>query len=66
MKQTDVGGREGCNFEVITFDYIHFFKKKYFKNVTIMCSRKYDFNVPYLLCPKPLIITGVTWLYFLY
>ena len=23
MKQTDVGGAEGSNFEVITFDYIY-------------------------------------------
>ena len=23
MKQTDVGGAEGCNLEVITFDYIY-------------------------------------------
>ena len=37
-EKTDVG--EGCNFEIITFDYIYpFFKKKtYFK----MCSTKYD------------------------
>ena len=26
-----------------------------------MCSTKYDFNISDLLCPKPLIITGVTW-----
>ena len=26
-----------------------------------MCSTKYDFDVPDLLCPKPLIITAVTW-----
>ena len=25
-----------------------------------MCSTEYDFNIPDLLCPKPLIITGVT------
>ena len=25
-----------------------------------MCSTKYDFNISDLLCPKPLIITGVT------
>ena len=29
MKQTDVGGAEGCNFEEITFAYIYpFFLKK--------------------------------------
>ena len=52
----------GCNFKVITFDYIymHFFKKTYFKNVSKMCSTKYDFNIPDLLCLKPLIITWVT------
>ena len=27
-----------------------------------MCSTKDDFNIPELLCPKPLIITGVTWI----
>ena len=60
MKQTDMG--EGCNFEVITFDYIYpFFLKTYFKNVSKMCSTKYDFNIPDLF-PKPLIIIGVTWL----
>ena len=54
--------RGGYNFEVITFDYIYtFFKKKtYFKNLSKMCSTKYDFNIPDLLCPQPLIITGVT------
>ena len=51
MKQTDVGM---CNFEVITFEYIHFLKT-YFKNVSKMCSTGYDFNIPDLLCPKPLI-----------
>ena len=25
-------------------------------------QQRYDFNIPDLLCPKPLIITGVTWL----
>ena len=25
-----------------------------------MCSTKYDFKISDLLCPKPLIITGVT------
>ena len=61
MKQTDVG--EGCNLEVITFDYIYpciFFEKKYFKNVSKMCLTKYDFSIPDLQCPKPLIITGGT------
>ena len=30
IKQTDVGGAEGCNFEVITFNYIYpFFLKTY-------------------------------------
>ena len=54
MKQ-DVG--EGCNFEVATFDYIYpLFKKTYLKNDSKMCSTKYDFNIPYLQCPKPLII----------
>ena len=54
---------EGCNFEIITFDYIYpFFKKIYFKNVSKLYSTKYDFNISDLLCPKPLIITGVTWL----
>ena len=28
-----------------------------------MCSTKYDFNISDLLCPKPLIITGVTGLF---
>ena len=28
-----------------------------------MCSTKYDFNIPDLLCPKPLTITGVTGLF---
>ena len=52
---------EGCNFEINTFDYIYpFFKKTYFKNVSKMCSTKYDFNKSDLLCPKPLIVTGVT------
>ena len=63
IKQTDVG--EGCNFKVITFDYIYPFflkKKKKFKNVSKMCSTMYGFNTPYLLCPKPLIIIGVTWI----
>ena len=23
IKQTDIGGAEGCNFEVITFNYIY-------------------------------------------
>ena len=51
----------GCNFEMITFDYIYpFFKKTYFGGVSKICSTKYDFNISYLLCPKPLIITGVT------
>ena len=55
VKQTDVGGAQGCNFEVITFDYIYpFLKKTYFKNVSKMCSTKYDFNIPDLLCPEPL------------
>ena len=58
MKQTEVG--EGCNFEVITFDYISIFFSEQFKNVSKMCSTKYDFNIPDLLCPKPLIITGVS------
>ena len=51
-----------CNFELITFDYIYpFFNKKLsFKNVCKMCSTKYDVNISDLLCPKPLIITGVT------
>ena len=54
---------EGCNFEIITFDYTYpFFKKTYFKYVSKMCSTKYDLNISDLLCPKPLIITGVTWL----
>ena len=36
MKQTDVGGAEGCNFEVITFAYIYpFFKKK----TTLKCQQ---------------------------
>ena len=30
MKQTDVGGAEGFNYEVITFDYIYPF---FFKNI---------------------------------
>ena len=52
---------EGCNFEVITFDYIYpFFLKTYFKNASKMCSTKYDFSIPDLLYPKSLIITGVT------
>ena len=25
-----------------------------------MCSAKYDFNIPDLLCPKPLMTTGLT------
>ena len=37
-----------------------FLKKTYFKNVSKMCSAKYDFNISDLLCSKPLIITGVT------
>ena len=53
MKQTDMG--KGCHFEVITFDYIFLFKKCTLK----ICSTKYDFNIPDLLCSKPLIITGV-------
>ena len=58
MKQTDVGG---CNFEVITFDYIYpFFLKKNFKNVSKMYLTKYDFNIPDPLYSKPLIITGIT------
>ena len=32
MKQTDVGDAEGCNFEVITFDYIYAFFKKHVLN----------------------------------
>ena len=35
IKQTNVGG--GCNFEVITFDYIYFFFKKH--------SLKFQHNV---------------------
>ena len=54
MKQTDVGGTEGCNFK-ITFDYIYpFFFKTYFKNVSKMCSANYEFNIPDLPCLKPL------------
>ena len=54
MKQTDVGGTEGGNFK-ITFDYIYqFFLKTYFKNVSKMCSANYEFNIPDLLCLKPL------------
>ena len=26
-------------------------------------QQRYDFNIPDILCPKPLIITGVTWLF---
>ena len=48
MKQTEGGHAEGCNFEVITFDYIYPF---FLKN---MYSTKYDFDIPDLLCPKPL------------
>ena len=57
MKQTNL--REGCNFEVITFDYISIFLKKcmYFKSVSKICSTKYDFNIPDLLGPKPLIMS---------
>ena len=48
MKQTGVGQR--CNFEVITFNYIYpFFLKTYFKNVSKLCSTKYDFNIPDLV-----------------
>ena len=59
-EKTDVG--RGVILKLLLFTtYIHFFKKKtYFKNVSKMCSTKYDFNVSDLLCPKPLIITGVT------
>ena len=48
IKQADIGGAEGWNFEVITFNYIYPF---FLKNI---CSTKYDFNIPDLLCPKPL------------
>ena len=46
--ETNWCGKE-CNFEVITFNYIYpfFFKKKtYFKNVSKMCSTKYDSRLP--------------------
>ena len=57
---TDVG--RGVIFKKITFDYIYpfFFEKTYFKNVSKMSSTKYYFNIPGLLCPKPLVFTGVT------
>ena len=59
MKQTDGGGV--CNFEVITFDYISIFLKKHTLKMSAKCAQtKYDFNISDLLCPKPLIITGVT------
>ena len=59
MKQTDV---KGCVIlkKLLLTTYIHYLKKKNFKNVSKMCSTEYDFNIPDLLCPKPLIITGVS------
>ena len=40
MKQTDVGGTEGCNFEVIAFAYIYpFFKKNNFK-MSAKCAQQ--------------------------
>ena len=53
IKQTDVG--EGCNFEVITFDYKSIFFK--IKHTSIIMSakcaqQKYGFNIPDLLCPN--------------
>ena len=42
MKQTDVGGAEGCNFEVITFAYIYpfFFKKKHTLKMSAKCAQQ--------------------------
>ena len=58
---------EGCNFEIITFDYISIKKKTYFTNVSKMCSTKYDLTYQISLCPKPLVIyRGYMTLYFLY
>ena len=48
MKQTDVGRGVILKYLLLT-TYIHF--KKNFKNVSKMCSTKYDFNIPDLLCP---------------
>ena len=55
MKQTNIGG---CNFEVITFDYISISLKKTLEMSAKCAQQRYDFNIPDLLCPKPLIITG--------
>ena len=51
-----IDGGEGEKLEVITLDYIYPLKK----NTSKICSTKYGFNISDLLCPKPLIITGVT------
>ena len=41
MKQTDAGGAEGCNFEVITFDYIYpFFFKKHALKMSTKCAQQ--------------------------
>ena len=74
MKKTDVGrgvilkylllrsGTLNSNTVNSKFHLIRSFfeilAKSYFKNVSKMCSTKYDFNISDLLCPKPLIITG--------
>ena len=51
---------EGCNFEVITFDYVSiFFKKHNLKMSAKFAQQSMIFNIPDLLCPKPLITTGV-------
>ena len=58
MKQTGVG--EGCNFEVITSDYISFFFKKHTLKMSANCAQQSMILTYQILCPKPLIITGVT------
>ena len=54
MKQTEVG--EGCNFEVITFDYIYpfFFKKKHTLKMLARCAQQsmiLTYQIFYVLNP---------------
>ena len=56
MKQTE----GGCNFEVITFDYISIFFQNSLKMSAKCAQQSMIITLPDLLCPKPLMITGVT------